>query len=119
MKRFIAILIALQIGLTPFCSVFAMGSLQQSIKNSDCEMADEGTYQHISHQSPQLICCVNKTTQEPSNQTQPFFDTTPPAIQAHSTFYSNQKNSLTTAFNYLNPKHPPDDFERSSRSKRE
>lgn len=118
MKRFIAILVALQIGLSPFCAVFAMESTQLPT-DSTCAPMQEETALHAIHMDTHLACCDAKTSQESTIQTSTSIESTPQAVQA-TIFYPNDLDCYAVSrFTSKNSLHPPDDFERSSQSKRE
>lgn len=119
MKRFIAIIIALQMGLTPFCSAFAMESAQISIRDTGCASMAEETDLHFSHPTPHLDCCNTNNKQKASTQGTTSLDATSFAIQAHYSPSDTPNYCQASLLERIHFKHPPDDFERLSQSKRE
>jgi hypothetical protein len=118
MKRFIALLVALQIGLTPFCSVLAMESTRATT-TPGCPSMEETSDLRLTHPTPNLACCESGSTQTTSIQTNGSFDTTPHAVQITTSTHRYPDVCFLSQSIPQQPQHPPDDFERLSQSKRE
>jgi hypothetical protein len=118
MKRLIAILVALQIGLTPFCAVFAMETIPFS-KDASCAPQEQTEMLHGSKTDAHAICCVAKPVQQAPYQIRSSEEFIPliPSVQTISSFCIQQEGKTKTPPN--GQIYQPDDFERISQSKRE
>src|SRR5512133_865040 len=119
MRRFIAIIIALQCCLTPFCPAFAMQTIHEDDYGHGCASIQKEETHLSSATHSSLSCCTESkhaSTLLFSEYSYHFEINTIERVHFQEAFLFAKTSHKKAS---LDAKHPPDDFERSSQSKRE